>query len=353
MSDRKLRSADDCAGADAKPASGASSGGGSGVSGGGFSPRMHPRPQYPGIGHMLLSLGKETFWQSGMLGLVLTLAVFPFYGQLVLFLRTRLGAYGYGTDQAVFAVVANLVHFLAYTVINGSFGLFDYFGLLQEYKLSRRAYMKPSGKLLLSTLLQAGFGQLVINPLALYYLYPSLVSLGMSGLDAPLPDNLTMFLTFCRAYLVNGIGFYFAHRAFHTKAIYAYAHKQHHEYSGSMGIAAEYANPLEQVFANMLPTLGGVVFWGTHPLVFCVWLFMRLQQTYETHSGYSFKHTALDRLGLAHADAAVHHDYHHAVNTGNFGTEWMDWIFGTEDFFVAGGMHEGYMAKKSSSSKKA
>ncbi len=51
-------------------------------------------------------------------------------------------------------------------------------------------------------------------------------------------------------------------------------------------------------------------------------------------------------IGLAHPDGAAHHDFHHAVNTGNFGTEWMDWLFGTQDHFVAGGMHEGYIAKK-------
>lgn len=73
---------------------------------------------------------------------------------------------------------------------------------------------------------------------------------------------------------------------------------------------------------------------------------MRLQQTYEAHSGYCFKDTFFDRIGLAHASNASHHDYHHSVNTGNFDPEWMDWICGTQDGFAAGGMHEGYVAKK-------
>ncbi len=80
--------------------------------------------------------------------------------------------------------------------------------------------------------------------------------------------------------------------------------------------------------------------------------FLRLQQTYETHSGYCFKGTFLDKIGLAHANQGAHHDYHHTVNFGNFGTEWMDWICGTQDGFVAGGMHDGYIEKRLPNYKK-
>jgi sterol desaturase/sphingolipid hydroxylase (fatty acid hydroxylase superfamily) len=54
----------------------------------------------------------------------------------------------------------------------------------------------------------------------------------------------------------------------------------------------------------------------------------------------------MDRLWLNHCDEAIHHDYHHTVNTGNFGSEWMDWLFGTEDGFMAAGGVEGYLAKR-------
>ncbi len=46
----------------------------------------------------------------------------------------------------------------------------------------------------------------------------------------------------------------------------------------------------------------------------------------HTHTG-----TFYDMIGLAKADQAAHHDYHHTVNTGNFGVEWLDWLLGTED----------------------
>jgi hypothetical protein len=42
-------------------------------------------------------------------------------------------------------------------------------------------------------------------------------------------------------------GFYWTHRLFHSKYFYAKYHKQHHEYAGTIGFAAEYAHPLEQI----------------------------------------------------------------------------------------------------------
>lgn len=51
-------------------------------------------------------------------------------------------------------------------------------------------------------------------------------------------------------------------------------------------------------------------------------------------------------VGLSAADAAAHHDYHHAVNTGNFGVEWCDWLFGTQDGYCAGGGLQGYVNRK-------
>lgn len=73
---------------------------------------------------------------------------------------------------------------------------------------------------------------------------------------------------------------------------------------------------------------------------------LRLQQTYEAHSGYCFRNTIVDAVGLAHASDAAHHDYHHTVNTGNFGGEYMDWLFGTMDGYVGGGGMEGYVSRK-------
>ncbi len=37
----------------------------------------------------------------------------------------------------------------------------------------------------------------------------------------------------------------------------------------------------------------------------------------------------LSMLTLPFLSCASHHDYHHTANTGNYGAEWLDWMFGT------------------------
>ena len=111
-------------------------------------------------------------------------------------------------------------------------------------------------------------------------------------------------------------------------------HKQHHTYTGTISIAAEFAGVPETILANLIPSIGGCLFFGRHPLVFLVWLAVRLEQTYEAHSGVAFVGTALHRLGFTNASAAVFHDFHHTENRGNFGAPWTDWIFGTMDVCV-------------------
>ena len=38
---------------------------------------------------------------------------------------------------------------------------------------------------------------------------------------------------------------------------------------------------------------------------------MRLQQTYEVHSGYCFRGSLLYKIGLTNSDGAAYHDFHH------------------------------------------
>jgi sterol desaturase/sphingolipid hydroxylase (fatty acid hydroxylase superfamily) len=53
--------------------------------------------------------------------------------------------------------------------------------------------------------------------------------------------------------LLEEVLFYYSHRLLHWKRIYKYVHKQHHDFKAPIGIAAEYAHPIEFVFGNLLP----------------------------------------------------------------------------------------------------
>ena len=79
--------------------------------------------------------------------------------------------------------------------------------------------------------------------------------------------------------------FYWAHRLLHHPLLYARFHKQHHEYKGTIGFAAEYASVFEQLVATYVSTVLLPMVRGTHPLLWLLWLDFRLSQTYEAHSG--------------------------------------------------------------------
>ena len=115
-----------------------------------------------------------------------------------------------------------------------------------------------------------------------------------------------------------------------------------------MGILAEYAHPIEVLIANVFQTTFGLPFLATtfHPHTATVWLCLRVHQTSHAHSGYSFCNTLLEKVSLVNGKHAIFHDHHHTSNQGNFGTYYLDWIFGTMDHFVKNGLYEGYKLRK-------
>ena len=231
--------------------------------------------------------------------------------------------------------------------INTHCSLFFFFcdkkDLLKQYKFPRKAYQVPKWDLLRRTWIEAFFGQVITGPITLYYIYLVFKYFGMPSLTAPLPPFKTVVGGYALAVFVNDVGFYWSHRLVHAKPLYARIHKQHHTYTGTIGFAAEYASPPEQIISNQLPTVGGCMFFGAHPLVFLIWLACRLQQTYEAHSGYCFYGSWMHKIGFTNSEAAAYHDYHHSGNRGNFGAVWLDWMCGTMDAWLQLGGTEGYI----------
>ncbi|KPI87004.1 hypothetical protein ABL78_3916 [Leptomonas seymouri] len=158
---------------------------------------------------------------------------------------------------------------------------------------------------------------------------------------------------FLLANVVNEVGFYTAHGVLHSSpTLYRAFHKKHHTYIGTIGIAAEYASPLEEVVTNAIPTIAyfAVMFFAftrsaaaestfvtaarAWPL-FMTWMWARLCETYETHSGYCFADTLLGKVGLTHGHRARFHDFHHTYNVSNYGSGlFMDAILNTMDPYL-------------------
>jgi hypothetical protein len=118
-----------------------------------------------------------------------------------------------------------IIHTCAYVGFTGFFLACDHFECLQNFKLHRTKAMAPAPALYLKTLFEAAIGQLVFAPITTYFIYDSFKYFGTPEMTAPLPPFFTLFSMFFFANIVNGWGFYFAHRLLHHKALYPYIHK--------------------------------------------------------------------------------------------------------------------------------
>lgn len=157
-----------------------------------------------------------------------------------------------------------------------------------------------------------------VHPIALYFAYDLHKWCGMSSLYAPLPSALTVARDLAVAVFLNDTLFYWAHRALHHKSIYKYIHKKHHMFKVNVGISAEYANPIEDVLANIIPTMAGVWVMGSHAAVVWLWLIIRISETMEAHSNYDFPLSPFGKFWWQ--GGARRHEYHHSHNVGCYGS---------------------------------
>jgi len=307
-----------------------------------FSPRLSPRPEYP---HWMdiLQATVLNFGTTSIFGALAVVGLYPTYLDVVNYLSTTKGY----SDQWIFSILLCTVHTFSYVLICGFYLYCDYTGFLNEYKLTRKPWQVPSAKLMTKTAAEALISKAILNPFAQYHMYKIYRRFGMPDLTAPIPTFPRILFAMAFTHFFNHIVFYWCHRALHHPWVYGRIHKQHHRFNGTVSVAAEYASPLEVIFSNVFPTVGGCMFFGCHgsALILFVFLVIRLQETYESHSGYCFHDTLLQKIGLTNSKQAAFHDFHHTGNCGNFGFLWTDYLFGTMDSYVQLGMKEGYIKK--------
>lgn len=107
--------------------------------------------------------------------------------------------------------------------------------------------MVAKPRLVRKMLFEAFISQIVTGPILAYFLYPVFQWFGMPAFSSALPSFPHIVKQLMIGHVFNDVLFYITHRTFHCKALYATFHKQHHEFAGTIGAAAEYANPVETV----------------------------------------------------------------------------------------------------------
>ncbi|KAJ5155323.1 hypothetical protein N7492_008126 [Penicillium capsulatum] len=137
--------------------------------------------------------------------------------------------------------------------------------------------------------------------------------------DASLPSLFEFIRDFVISLLLREALFYYSHRLLHAPYFYVRIHKKHHKFTAPIALAAQFAHPIEQIFANALPISLPPQLLGSHVLTFWVFLGYELFMTATVHSGYDFFN-----------NKAKMHDLHHEkfnLNYGSIGL--LDWIHGT------------------------
>lgn len=134
-----------------------------------------------------------------------------------------------------------------------------------------------------------------------------------------LPALTTVMWQFPLCCLIREIMFWHSHRLLHHPYFYVPIHKFHHRFTAPVALAAQYAHPVEHLFANILPVSTPPQMLGAH--IITNWLFLGfvLLETIAVHSGYDFA-----------GGVAKMHDLHHEKFVGNYGTIGvLDRVYGT------------------------
>jgi len=197
-----------------------------------------------------------------------------------------------------------------------------------KYKISPETF--PDSSLVKDCLIHLAINNFLLRPFILYFLYPSFQKFGLHT-SGEIPSLSTFVFQILFFIVVNDTTFYWSHRLLHHRAIYKHIHKKHHQFKSTIGIASEYAHPVEDILSNALPSLLGPLLVGPHIVVFWVWIVLRVIETVDAHSGYNFPFSPF-RIFPYIQGGADRHDFHHSHNVGNYGSFFTFWdkICGTD-----------------------
>ena len=202
--------------------------------------------------------------------------------------------------------------------------------LFKQYTISKTHVTYPATELIQTALSETIQGH-CLRPIFLWLAYPVYKYRGC--LSAPVPSLFTLCAQLLFCILIDDTLFYWSHRLLHAnKWLYRTIHKQHHEFKYSVGLAVEYAHPIEDILSNTLPTVAGALLLGSHASVAIGYMGIKIWQSIDAHSGFNLPFPLSPWNIGPGMDCASAHDYHHSHNCGNYGGffSFWDWLCGTD-----------------------
>lgn len=235
------------------------------------------------------------------------------------------------SPKMIFILFSILAHSGTFWILNILLYFCYKYKLLMKYRI--QGDLLPDYSLIKECLIHNIISHFIIQPIGLYYAYESFLKYDMN-IFRPIPSVLIILRDLLIYIAINDTLFYWGHRLLHHKSIYKYIHKKHHRFNVNVGICSEFAHPVEDILANMLPTLLGAFIMHSHPFTLWIWLIIRISETIDAHSGYYFPCSPFKLFSFQ--GGAERHDFHHSHNVGCYGsfTIFWDHICNTDQAFL-------------------
>lgn len=190
-------------------------------------------------------------------------------------------------------------------------------GVAARHRTSERS---PPEALLRKASRKVAGNQLAFLVGSVLVLTPALRLAGMR-LAGPLPSVGEVLLHLALFVLVTDASFYWMHRGLHHPWWFRKVHRHHHEFKYVRSVSAEWSHPVEDL-GNLVTTLLGPLLLQPHAATVVLWMFLRMVETADAHSGYAWPGSPW----------SARHAFHHSHNHGNFGAFFGVWdrLLGTD-----------------------
>lgn len=136
-----------------------------------------------------------------------------------------------------------------YMILIDKFNLFG----LKKYAIKCN-HPFPENKMIWDCFSDVCIGHFLIRPVLLFASYPLLMSRLEFDVEG-IPNLLVFIIQIFVCMQVDDFMFYWGHRLLHHKLLYKYIHKVHHEFKYTIAMGVEWAHPIEEMFANTIPSI--------------------------------------------------------------------------------------------------